>query len=100
MLSPAQKEIRDGISPSQGRWPELSMESFGAYRETVKDEANSDSNSQHSNEGSEDPVLSSFPTYPLEKDTLGVPVSGGRDSAGTSFEAGTATPLETDSSTP
>ena len=100
LLSPARKEIRDGISPSQGRWPELSMESFGAYRETVKDEANSDSNSQHSNEGSEDPVLSSFPTYPLEKDTLGVPVSGGRDSAGTSFEAGTATPLETDSSTP
>jgi hypothetical protein len=66
----------------------------------MKDKANSDSNSQHLNKGLKDPVLSSFPTYLLEKDTLRVLVLGGRDLARTSFKARIATPLKTDSLTP
>jgi hypothetical protein len=66
----------------------------------VKDKANLDSNSQHLNKGSKDPVLSSFSTYLLEKDTLRVLISRERDLAKTSFKARIATPLETDSLTP
>jgi RNA-binding protein YhbY len=62
--------------------------------------ANLDSNSQYLNKGLEDPVLSSFSTYLLEKDTLKVLVLRGRDLARTSFKARIATPLETDSLTP
>ena len=65
----------------------------------MKDKANLNSNSQHLNKGLEYLVLSSFPTYPLEKDTLKVLVLKERDLAGMSFKAGIATPLETDSST-
>jgi hypothetical protein len=66
----------------------------------VKDEANLDSNSQHLNKGLEDPVLSSFSTYLLEKDTLRVLVLRGRDLVKTSFKAKIATPLKTNSLTP
>jgi hypothetical protein len=100
LMSPAQEEVRSRTSSQQGNWHQSSMESFGPYRETEKDEANSDSNSQHSNEVSEHPVLSSFPTHPLERDTLEVPTSEGKDSTRASLEVGTVTPLETDSSTP
>ena len=58
----------------------------------MKDKANLDSNSQHSNKGLKDPVLSSFPTYLLEKDTLKVLILRERDLTKTSFKAKTATP--------
>jgi hypothetical protein len=66
----------------------------------VKDEANLDSNSQYSNKGLEDLVLSFFLTYILEKDTLRLLVLRERDLARTSFKTRIATPLKTDSLTP
>jgi hypothetical protein len=101
LLSPAQEEVEDeGSSQEKQQSKKSLIESFRAYRENVEDKADSDSNSQHSDSGPERPALSSFPTYPLEKDTLEVPVLRERDSTRTSLEVDTATPLVTDPSTP
>ena len=66
----------------------------------MKDKANLDLNNQHLNKGLKYPVLSSFPTYLLEKNMLRVLVLRGRDLARTSFKARIATSLETNSLTP
>jgi hypothetical protein len=100
LLCPAQEEVEDERSSKKERSRRPLMESFERYRETVEDEANSDANSQRSNEESGRPVLSSFPAHPLERDALEVPVVGERNSTGTSFEAEAATLLETESLTP
>ena len=66
----------------------------------MKDKANLDLNSQYLNKGLKYPVLSSFLTYLLEKDTLKVLILKERDLARMSFKAEIATPLKTDSLTP
>ena len=72
------------------------IESFKVYHENVKDKADLNSNSQYLDEGLKHSALSSFLTYPLEKDTLEVLILRGRDSTKMSFEVDIVTLLITD----